>query len=117
MKTLFSILGFIAAILAIVLAILPLEKIALIPAILALIFVLISYVLAKNEGKKFISLTFILTVISFALITYKYIFASEPEVTLDQEFIEKNKQSEEKAIEELEDLEDLDTFEETDSIN
>ena len=117
MKTLFSILGLITAILAIVLSILPLEKIALIPAILALIFTVICFVLAKNDGKKFIKFIFILTIVSFAIIGYKYVFASVSEVTVDQEFIEKNKQSEEKAIEELEDLEELDTFEESDSIN
>ena len=117
MKTLFSILGLITAILAIVLSILPLEKIALIPAILALIFTVISFVLAKNDSKKFIKFILILTIVSFAIIVYKYVFASGSEVTVDQEFIEKNKQSEEKAIEELEDLEELDTFEESDSIN
>lgn len=114
MKTLFSILGLIAAILAIVLAILPMEKIALIPAIVSLVFILIAFVMAKNEGKKFIKFTFILTLIAFALIIYKYIFAGELEVKIDEDFIEKNEKSEEKAIEELENLEELDNFEVSD---
>ncbi len=117
MRILFSILGLIAAILAIILAILPLEKIALIPAIVSLIFVLIAFLIAKNEGKKLIKFTFVLALIAFAIIIYKYIFAGELQVKVDEDFIEKNEQSEEKAIEELENLEELDNFEVSDSIN
>lgn len=114
MKTLFSVLGLIAALLAIILAILPLETIALIPAAIALVFVLIGFFIAKNEGKKFIKFTFILTLLAFALIIFKTIFSGESEVKIDQEFIEKNQESEEKAIEELENLEELDNFEVSD---
>ncbi len=117
MRILFSILGLIAAILAIILAILPLEKIALIPAIVSLIFVLIAFLIAKNEGKKLIKFTFVLSLVAFAIIIYKYIFAGELQVKVDEDFIEKNEQSEEKAIEELENLEELDNFEVSDSIN
>lgn len=117
MRILFSILGLIAAILAIILAILPLEKIALIPAILSLIFALIAFLIAKNEGKKLIKFTFVLALVAFAIIIYKNIFAGELQVKVDEDFIEKNEQSEEKAIEELENLEELDNFEVSDSIN
>ncbi len=73
--------------------------------------------MAKNKGGKFIKFTFILTLIALALIIYKFIFASESEVKIDEDFIEKNEQSEEKAIEELENLEELDNFDVSDSIN
>ena len=114
MKLLFSILGLISSIIAIILAILPMEKIALIPAISAFVFAIIAWYLSKNESKKLIKLIFLVTIIALVLITYKSIFSGEYEVTADENFIEKNQQSEEKAIEELE---ELDTFEELDSIN
>ncbi len=114
MRILFSILGLIAAILAIILAILPLENIALIPAIISVVFALIAFLMAKNEEKKLIKFTFVLALIAFAVIIYKYIFTSEAQVKIDEDFIEKNEQSEEKAIEELENLEELDNFEVSD---
>ena len=117
MKLLFSILGLISSILAVILAILPMEKIALIPAISAFVFALIAMYLSKNESKKLIKFVFFVTIIALALITYKSIFSGNHEVTADDNFIEKNQQAEEKAIEELEDLQELDTFEELDSIN
>lgn len=114
MKLLFSILGLISSILAIILAILPMEKLAIIPAIAAILFGLIAMYLSKNESKKLIKFIFLVTIISLAIITYKSIFSGEAKVNLDENFIEKNQESEEKAIEELE---ELDTFEELDSIN
>ena len=117
MRILFSILGLIAAILAVILAILPLEKIALIPAITSLVFILIAFLISKNEGKKLIKFTLIVALIASAIIAYKYIFESESHVKIDKDFIEKNEQSEEKAIEELESLEELDNFDVSDSIN
>ena len=117
MRLLFTILGLISAILAIILAVLPLEKIAIIPGAIALIFSLLARFVSKNESKKLIKFTLTITVIAFLLIAYKMLFASESEVTIDQNFIEQNEKSEEKAIEELEDLEELNTFEDSDSIN
>lgn len=114
MKFLFSILGLIASILAVILAILPLEKIALIPAISAFIFGLIAFFMSKNENKKLIKFVFFVTIISLAIITYKSIFYTDSKVITDEKFIEKTQKSEEKAIEELE---ELNTFEELDSIN
>lgn len=117
MKALFSILGLIAAILAAILAVLPLEKIAIIPVIAALVFGIIAWILSKNESKKFLKFTFLVTLIAIVIILYKSIFAGDPEVSVDENFIEQNEKSEEKAIEELEDLPELDNFEDTDSIN
>lgn len=117
MKLLFSILGLIAAILAVILAILPLEKIAIIPALGALFFGIIAWFLSKNDSKKFLKFTFFITLIAIVIISYKSIFVGEAEVTVDDKFIEQNEKSEEKAIEELENLSELDNFEDTDSIN
>ena len=114
MKLLFSILGLISSILAVILAILPMEKVALVPAIAAFIFGLIAFYLSKNESKKIIKFIFFVTIVSLAIITYKSIFSSDVEVITDETFIENNQKSEEKAIEELE---ELDTFDELDSIN
>ena len=49
MKLLFSVLGLIASILAVILAILPMEKIALIPAIAAFVFGLIAFLCQKMK--------------------------------------------------------------------
>jgi len=114
MILLFSILGLISSILAVILAILPMEKIAIIPAITAFIFALIALFLAKRENKKLIKFVFFVTVLALAIITYKSIFSGESKITEDQNFIEQDKQSEEEAIEELE---ELDTFDDLDSIN
>ncbi len=117
MKSLFSILALIASILSIILAVLPMEKIALVPAIVAFVFALIAMYLSKNESKKLIKFVFLVTIIALAIITYKSLFSGEAEVKVDENFIKKTQQSEEKALEELEDLEELDIFEESDSIN
>lgn len=117
MKLLFSILGLISSILAVILSILPMEKIALIPAIAAFVFGLIAMYLSKNESKKLIKFVFFVTILALAIITFKSIFSGEPKITTDESFIEQNQESEEKALEELEDLQELDTFEELDSIN
>lgn len=114
MKLLFSILGLISSILAVILAILPMEKIALIPAIAALIFGIIAFFMSKDESKKLIKFILLVAVISLAIIAYKSFFSGDAEVVTDETFIEKTQQSEEKAIEELE---ELDTFDELDSLN
>lgn len=114
MKLLFSILGLISSILAVILAVLPMEKIAIIPAIAALLFSAIAFYMSKNESKKLIHFVFFVTLMAIVIIAYKSIFTTDAEVITDDTFIEKTKESEEKAIEELE---NLDTFEELDSIN
>lgn len=108
MKALFRILGLISAILAVVLSVLPLSNLAFIPAIAALVFGLIAFLMARQqqEPKKSIQLIFILTMIALSLATYKSIF-SESEVGNTEELEKTEQQSEEEAIEELEDL-DLD---------
>ncbi|MEY8847610.1 FUSC family protein [Psychroserpens sp. XS_ASV72] len=106
MKKLMIVLGFITAILAIVLAVTPLSKIAYIPGILALLFGSVSLFLSKTDtgAKRPIQLMFLLTIIALGLTTYKAIF-NTVEVGDTQELEIKEKASEEEAIEELNDLE------------
>ena len=106
MKTLFKVLGLISAILAVILSVLPLSNLAFIPAIAALVFGLIAFLMARQqqEPRKSIQLIFILTIIALSLATYKSIF-NESEVGNTEELQETEQKSEEEAIEELEDLE------------
>jgi len=106
MRLLFIILGFIAAISAIVLAALPLFKIAFIPAIAALVFGLIAFYFSKqqNASKKLVQLLFLLTIMALALTTYKTIFETT-EVGNTEELELREDEAKENAIEELNDIE------------
>lgn len=106
MKKLVLILGFVSAILAVILAVTPLFKIAYIPGVLALIFGILAIYLSKQDAKKSIQLIFLLTIIALALATYKSVF-QKVEVGNTEDLIEKENESQEDAIEELEGL-DLD---------
>lgn len=115
MRRLFIILGFIASILAVVLSVTPLSKIAFIPAVVALVFGLIAFYFSRQKQypKKSIQLIFLLTIISLTITTYKTVFDVVEVGNVDGLEL-KEKQSEEKAIEELEDLDlddmDMETF-------
>ena len=106
MKKLIIILGFISAILAVILAVTPLSQIAYLPAAAALLFGVIALFISKEkqEAKKSIQLIFLLTIIALVVTTYKSVF-NTVEVGNTEELIEKENQSEEKALEELEELE------------
>ncbi|ULC60758.1 FUSC family protein [Flaviramulus sp. BrNp1-15] len=111
MKKLFTILAVIASIFAVLLSVLPVSNLAIIPAILALVFGLIAFYLSKKAGevKKIIQFSFLLTIIALALTTYKAIF-TETKVA-DTEVLEATEiKLEEEAIEELEEL-DIDDSE------
>lgn len=110
MKKLSTILAIITSILAVILSVLPIFRLAIIPAIAALIFGLIAFYLSKKSGqvKKIIQFTFLLTIITLTITTYKSIF-DKTEVA-DIEALEATETKfEEEAIEELEelDLEDV----------
>ncbi|MGJ8593173.1 MAG: FUSC family protein [Aquaticitalea sp.] len=105
MRQLLIILGFIASILAVILSVTPLTKIAYIPAIAALVFGALALYLSKQKQypKKAIQLIFLLTIISLTITTYKAVF-DIVEVG-DIEGLElKEKESEEEALEELENI-------------
>ncbi|HLT32370.1 MAG TPA: hypothetical protein VKZ98_01140 [Aquaticitalea sp.] len=106
MRRTFIILGLITAILAVMLAVTPLSKIAFIPSVAALIFGLIAFYFSRQKQypKKSIQLIFLLTIIALTITTYKAVF-TVVEVGNVEELKSKEKESEEKAIEELEDLE------------
>ncbi len=102
------IFGFIFAILAVILAVLPLYKFAFIPAILAFVLGVLVFIKSKKEGLSThtIQIIFLLTIIALGLATYKAVF-STTEVGDTEQLEQREKESEEKSIEELEDL-DLD---------
>jgi membrane-bound ClpP family serine protease len=106
MRTLFVVLGFIASILAVILAVTPLFKIAFIPSIVALVFALIVLYVSRQKQlpKKSIQLVFLLTIIALSLTTYKSIFITV-KVGDTEEQIQKENESEQEALETLEDIE------------
>jgi len=110
MRTFSIVLGFISAILAVILSVLPLFHLAFIPAIAAFVFGLIGFYLANRHGKskKIIQYIFLLTIISLSISTYKSIF-NKTQVANTEELQKKEKESEDEAIEELEEL-DLDNL-------
>lgn len=105
MKKIVIILGFISAVLAVILAVTPLSQIAFIPSIIALIFGAIAMYLSKQKqgSKKTIQLMFLLTIIALVVTTYKSVFNSV-EVGNTEALEIKETESQEQAIEELEDL-------------
>jgi membrane-bound ClpP family serine protease len=111
MKKLFLILGFITAILALILAVTPLFNIAFIPAIAALVFGALALFISKDKQqfKKPIQLVFLLTIIALAVTTYKAIYTTS-EVGDTEQMEQKEEQLEEESIEELEglDIDDID---------
>jgi len=105
MRKICIILGLISAIIAVILSVLPLSNLAFIPAIAALAFGLIAFYYSnKNESsKKLIHYIFILTIMSLATATYKYV-TSNTEVANTEALQEKEIESEEEAINDLEEL-------------
>lgn len=106
MKKLVIILGFISAVIAVLIAITPLSQMAFIPAIIALFLGIVAMYLSKQKqgSKKIIQLLFLLTIIALALTTYKSIF-NTVEVGDTQELIDMEEESQEDAINELNDIE------------
>ncbi len=106
MKRLCIIIGFIASILAVILAVTPLFKIAVFPLAVAFISGLgILYFSKKQQSKtKSIQYIFLLVLISLSLTVYKSIFTSA-EVANIEELEKKEQESKEDSIELLEDIE------------
>ena len=86
MRSLFIILGFIATVLALVLAVTPLSQMAYLPAIAALIFGGIAFYISnqKRSPDKSVHLIFLLTTISLVLTTYKVIFNTNDNDSLQE---------------------------------
>lgn len=78
MRRLFIVLGFVAAVLALVIAVTPLSQLAFIPGVAALVFALIAFYISRRKQypKKSIQLIFLLSLISLVLTTYKAVFTT-----------------------------------------
>ncbi len=104
MKKLFVILGFIAAVLALILAATPLSKIAFIPSAAALICGIAALVIKKGDSsKKSIQLMFLMTIIALAVTTYKAVF-NTIEVGDTEQLEQKEEELEEESLKDLEDM-------------
>jgi hypothetical protein len=105
MKKIFTILGFAFAVIATLLAVLPLFKFAFITSIFALVFSVLSFLKARKEesSTQFIQLCLLLTIISLVLCTYKSIF-SKNEVGDTQQLEKREEIIKEEAKDELNDL-------------
>ncbi len=117
MRTIFILLGTMAAILAVIMAFLPFGSIALAPALLGLIFGFFALKMGKDKGKGSAKFIIVLSVLAGAIAVVKpLVFKNE--VRTDQQFEIREQESRQEAIEELEELEnELDELESiTDSI-
>lgn len=106
MRKLLIILGFITSILALLLAVTPLFKIALFPIIIAFLcgLGLVALSRKKQFKTKAIQYIFLLTIISLGFTIYKSLFF-EAEIENVEEQQQREEESEEDAIELLEDIE------------
>lgn len=104
MKKFCIILGFITAVIALILAVTPLYMIALIPLLIAFLCGLGVLFLSKKEKSKSIRYLIILIIISLSLIVFKAIF-QKAEVGNTEELEQLDESSKEEAIKELEDIE------------
>ncbi|MBT8243875.1 MAG: FUSC family protein [Winogradskyella sp.] len=106
MKRLLVILGFITSVLAVILAVTPLFKIAVFPVIAAFLCGLgLLYLTKKKQIKtKAIQYVFLLSIISLGFIIYKSVFY-KAEIGDTEELEQREDKSEEDAIELLEDIE------------
>ena len=111
MRKLFVILGFFTAVIAVILAVTPLSNLSIAPAIAAFASGMAVLYISNKKGrsKKVIQYIFLLTIIAISLTIYKAVF-NEVELGDTQELIDKEKVSEEEALQELDDI-DFDDIE------
>ena len=106
MRIIILILGFLAAIIAAIMTVLPFGPMAFIPIAAALIFGLISYVLARKDksGTAASKFLLIVAVLTLGLGIYRTAFNTNV-VEEDMETIQNEEESLEEAKKELEDIE------------
>lgn len=106
MKKLFIIIGFIAAILAVILAVTPLSNLAVAPIIIAFVCGLIIIFLSKKENNKTktIQYIFLLVIIALGLTIYKAVF-STTEIGNTEQLEQRDEENLEDSKEILEDIE------------
>lgn len=105
MVKILNILGLSLVIMTLLFSVLPLSNLAFIPGVCAFICGGISVYFSKKSGapRKIIHYIFLLTFMSLLLATYKLVF-NESKVLNTHELLEKAKESEQDAIDELEEL-------------
>ncbi|MFC0604216.1 FUSC family protein [Winogradskyella pulchriflava] len=106
MKKLFIILGFIAAIIAVILAVTPLSNLAVFPIVVGFISGLVILFLSKKDNvkTKTIQYIFLLLIIALGLTIYKSIYYTS-EVGDTEQLEERDKKNLEDSKEILEDIE------------
>jgi uncharacterized membrane protein YeaQ/YmgE (transglycosylase-associated protein family) len=106
MRIIFTILAVISVVFALALSILPFGNLAFIPIIIGFIFSLLASKWHQKEQKStgLIKALLLGLIIALATTIYKSVFTTN-EVVIDEQTIEKEKQSEKDAIEELDDIE------------
>jgi hypothetical protein len=107
MNKLFSIIGFIGAILGLIFSFLPISNLAIFPAVIGLILGLIVYTAAKkqNTGFSFARIVVLLSLLAIIILASKQLFFQN-KVAEDTEFIENNEKSEQDAVKDLEELDE-----------
>ncbi|GAB5563829.1 MAG: hypothetical protein Wins2KO_08920 [Winogradskyella sp.] len=105
MKKVFVIFGFLAAILATVLAVTPLSNIAIIPIIVAFVSgLMVLYISKKEESKpKTIQYIFLLVIISLSLTIYKGL-SSSTEIGDTEQLEQRDEENLEDSIDILDDI-------------
>ncbi|WP_369993557.1 FUSC family protein [Winogradskyella sp.] len=105
MRKLFIILGFIAAILAVVLAVTPLSNLAIAPIIVAFVCGLSILYISKKQNKKTktIQYIFLLVIISLGLTIYKGVFSTS-EIGDTEQLEQRDEENLEDSKEILEDI-------------
>ncbi len=105
-KKLFIILGFVAAILAVVLAVTPLSNLAMAPIIVAFVSGLIVFFISKKEKTKTktIQYIFLMVIIALALTIYKSVFSTS-EIGDTEQLEQRDEENLEDSKELLEDIE------------
>ena len=105
-KKLFIIFGFVAAILAVVLAVTPLSNLAMAPIIVAFVSGLIVFFISKKEKTKTktIQYIFLMVIIALALTIYKSVFSTS-EIGDTEQLEQRDEENLEDSKELLEDIE------------
>jgi hypothetical protein len=107
MNKLFTVLGFIGAVLGLIFSFLPISNLAIFPAIIGLIFGLIAYSSARKQNGKssFQRIVVLLSLVAIIISVGKQLVFTD-KVEEDTNFIEKTEQSEQDAVKELDELEE-----------
>jgi predicted PurR-regulated permease PerM len=111
MKKLFIILGFIAAVIAVIFAVTPFSNLAVIPILIAFTCGLVVFFISKKDKTKTktIQYIFLLVIIALALTIYKGVFNTS-EVGNTEQLEQREEENLEDSKEILEDIEIEDSF-------